>query len=57
MADDDFVPPTSWDDQRDVRIMWLWSALNFQVRKGTLTEQIRDEIMRDCFPTEEELQP
>lgn len=43
------TPPTSWDDQRDVRIMWLWSALNLQVKKGALTEQTRDEILNDCF--------
>jgi hypothetical protein len=45
----DFVPPT-WDDERDVRIMWLWNALNLQVAKGTLTKAGRDQIMRDCFP-------
>jgi hypothetical protein len=50
------VAPTSWDDARDVRIMWLWSALNHQVRKATLSERTRDDIMHDCFsdmPTEE----
>lgn len=46
----DFVPPTSWDDERDVRVMRLWSVLNSQISKGKLTVSTRDAIMRDCFP-------
>jgi hypothetical protein len=48
----DFIPPTSFDDLRDVRIMWLWKALEHQVHKGNLTEQTRDEIMKACFPSD-----